>query len=291
MIIERLPTPDVLQHVQQRAVSFLCQSCWLVSVLSVPQQPLRRGVLIVTGGPQYRVGSHRQFALLAQELAGRGIPVMRFDYRGMGDSEGAPRNYAHIGDDIDSAVRTFFSAVPALSELVIWGLCDGATAAACHAAREPRIKGLILLNPWVRTEPGLARATLRHYYLARLGQGEFWRKLLSGGVRMKRSLAHLRSLQRAGGAAQGPADDAASAPQRLLRALSQFRGRTLVILSGDDLGAREFSSLQADSAQWRAVMANPALQRVDVPHANHTFARREWRDNVTVLCASWIASW
>ena len=52
-----------------------------------------RGVLIVTGGPQYRAGSHRQFVLLARFLAARGMAVLRFDYRGMGDSEGAPRDY------------------------------------------------------------------------------------------------------------------------------------------------------------------------------------------------------
>jgi len=46
------------------------------------------GVLIVVGGPQYRVGSHRQFVMLARFLADHGVPCMRFDYRGMGDVSG-----------------------------------------------------------------------------------------------------------------------------------------------------------------------------------------------------------
>jgi uncharacterized protein len=37
----------------------------------------------------YRVGPHRQFLLLARDWAADGIPVMRFDYQGQGDSEGA----------------------------------------------------------------------------------------------------------------------------------------------------------------------------------------------------------
>ena len=33
------------------------------------------GVLVVVGGPQYRVGSHRQFVLMARDLAKAGYPV------------------------------------------------------------------------------------------------------------------------------------------------------------------------------------------------------------------------
>src|SRR5690349_24048098 len=55
-----------------------------------------RGVLLVVGGPQYRVGSHRQFALLCRRLAGRGVPALRFDYRGMGDADGAARTFESV---------------------------------------------------------------------------------------------------------------------------------------------------------------------------------------------------
>jgi len=58
---------------QERALRFRCQSEWLYGILHLPQQPVARGVLIVVGGPQYRVGSHRQFVLLARYLAERGI--------------------------------------------------------------------------------------------------------------------------------------------------------------------------------------------------------------------------
>ena len=98
--------------VEQHALQFECQSCTLLGILSLPATPLARGVLIVTGGPQYRVGSHRQFALLACHLAGLGIPVLRFDYRGMGDSEGAPRTFEHIGDDVRAATDIFLKPFP-----------------------------------------------------------------------------------------------------------------------------------------------------------------------------------
>ncbi|WP_426054051.1 hydrolase 1, exosortase A system-associated [Janthinobacterium sp. PSPC2-1] len=261
----------------------------MVGILSLPAAPGPRGILIVTGGPQYRVGSHRQFVLLARALAAQGWPVLRFDLRGMGDSEGSARDYRAAGPDIAGALAHFFDAVPTLREVALWGLCDGATAAACHAPRDARVHALILLNPWVRSSAGLARATLRHYYLPRLLQGAFWRKLAGGSVRMGASLASLRQVAAATQEAAPQADDA-PAPA-LLRALTQFQGKVLLILSGDDLGAREWQALLHGDAAWRAVAARAQWTQAQVAGANHTFASAAWRGEVEQLCARWLQSW
>lgn len=261
----------------------------MVGILSLPEAPGPRGVLVVTGGPQYRVGSHRQFTLLAAALAARGLPVLRFDLRGMGDSEGSVRDYRAAGPDIAGALAQFFAAVPSLREVVLWGLCDGATAAACHAPRDARVQALVLLNPWVRSEAGLARATLRHYYLPRLLQASFWRKLARGGVRLGASLASLRQVA---AASQGAAAQEPDAPApAMLRALTQFQGKVLLILSGDDLGAREWTALLAADVHWRAVAARAQWTQAQVDGANHTFASAAWRADVEQLCARWLQSW
>ena len=261
----------------------------MVGILSLPAAPGPRGVLIVTGGPQYRVGSHRQFTLLAAALAARGLPVLRFDLRGMGDSEGSARDYRAAGPDIAGALAQFFDAVPTLREVVLWGLCDGATAAACHAPRDARVYALILLNPWVRSSAGLARATLRHYYLPRLLQGAFWRKLAKGGLQPGASLASLRQVAAATRQVAAPDNDA-PAPA-LLRALTQFQGKVLLILSGDDLGAHEWTTLLASDAAWRAVTARSQWTQAQVDGANHTFSSAAWRAEVERLCVRWLLSW
>ncbi|MGK5037824.1 hydrolase 1, exosortase A system-associated [Janthinobacterium sp. LB3P118] len=263
----------------------------MVGILSLPAVPGPRGVLIVTGGPQYRAGSHRQFVLLARALAAQGLPVLRFDLRGMGDSEGSTRDYRAAGPDIAGALAQFFAAVPVLREVALWGLCDGATAAACHAPRDVRIAALILLNPWVRSSAGMARATLRHYYLPRLLQGAFWRKLITGGLQLGASLASLRQVAAATQMlAQAAQENEAPAPA-LLRALTQFQGKVLLILSGDDLGAREWQALVDGDAAWRAVAARTPWTQVQVDGANHTFASATWRGEVEQLCARWLQSW
>jgi len=275
---------------QRRALCFACRDCRLIGIVDLPERPRQRGVLIVTGGPQYRIGSHRHFVLLARQLAAAGIPVMRFDYRGMGDSEGEQRNFEQLDDDLDAAIAEFFNALPAMKELVLWGLCDGATAAAWHAARDPRIAGLVMLNPWVRTEQGHANATLRHYYLQRLLDRDFWRKLGGGALRIG---AILRSFIALATAARRASDEAGglSLPQRLYRALHQFRGHTLIVLSGADLGAREFSALPDHQPHWRQLLDEPRMQLVHVPEANHTFSSRAWRADVAAACTDWMASW
>lgn len=283
--------------VEQRALHFECASCQLIGILSLPiwqpsqpSQSAPRGVLIVTGGPQYRAGSHRQFALLAGELAANGIPVMRFDYRGMGDSEGEARTFEQVEQDLTAAIQQFFAAVPALKELVIWGLCDGATAAAYHCVNDNRICALILLNPWVRTGAGIARTTLRHYYLKRLLDPAFWRKLASGRFKPGPAARSLHLLSNAAWSA-GTALDASAPPQRMLAALQRFRGRILIILSGDDLTASEFLDLQRHSSAWRTLLAAPSVQQLTLAGANHTFSRRIWRDEVARICTHWLASW
>ena len=50
-------------------LAFPCQQDSLIGILHRPERPRRTGVVIVVGGPQYRVGSHRQFTLLARYLA------------------------------------------------------------------------------------------------------------------------------------------------------------------------------------------------------------------------------
>jgi exosortase A-associated hydrolase 1 len=279
----------------EHALSFPCQHDWLHGVASVPPAPAARGVLIVVGGPQYRAGSHRQFTLLARSLAGQGIPAMRFDYRGMGDSEGAVRDFRAVDADLRAAVDAFLAAVPGLREVVIWGLCDAASAALFYAAGDARVTGLVLLNPWVRTSEGLAKATLKHYYRARLLERAFWAKLASGKIEFGAAAASLARQLRAAFGRRRP-DRAAAAPQaslpeRMLSGFSQFRGRILLIISGADLTAQEFIDLAGASPAWQRQLADPrvALRRLD--GADHTFSRRAWRDQVAAWSAEWVGSW
>lgn len=287
---------------QERALTFRCNGSSMYGILSLPDSVASRGVLIVVGGPQYRAGSHRQFTLLARYLASRGVPVLRFDCRGMGDSEGAMRTFEDLDDDLHCAIESFFEEVPVLSDLVIWGLCDAASAALFHAHRDPRITGLVLLNPWVRTDQGAAKVYLKHYYLTRLLEAEFWNKILSGHFNYANAVQSLAKTvakvlpERKGIAATRDTAchsscDFLSLPERMLDGLGRYKGKILLITSGNDLTAQEFLDMVKVSREWKTLLASSRVTHHNLPGANHTFSRREWRDQVAVWTKEWFYSW
>ncbi|MGE5525108.1 MAG: hydrolase 1, exosortase A system-associated [Rhodospirillaceae bacterium] len=283
--------------VVQQAIVVPCGRELLVAVLTRPSQAISRGVLIVVGGPQYRAGSHRQFKLLADYLAERRIPVMRFDYRGMGDSTGEARSFEDVAPDLRAAVDVFFENVGELREVIVWGLCDAASAALLYCNDDRRITGLVLLNPWIRTAGSEANVYLKHYYAQRLFTGALWRKVIHGEFDARASLNALvtnvreATRNRAGGNGSGQAPEQHALPERMADGFARFKGRVLLILSGNDLTAKEFSEVTAKSTQWGSILDAPRVTRRSIAGATHTFSRREWRDQVAAWTDEWLRSW
>jgi exosortase A-associated hydrolase 1 len=277
----------------EAAAQFACAGDWLMGLAHLPPQPRERGVVVITGGPQYRVGSHRQFTLLARKLAALNFPVLRFDYRGMGDSEGEPRSFERVNADIRAAVDALFAQVPQLKQVVLWGLCDAASAALLYAPEDARVAGVVLLNPWVRTESGIAGAYLKHYYLKRIFDRDLWRKIVHGKFKMGDATASFSNLLRArflSGESSAVSIEPAF-PQRMLQGLRRFHGQVLLILSGNDLTAAEFCDFVAQSRDWRELLRAPRVMRRDLAHANHTFAQARWRAQVEDWTLEWMQSW
>lgn len=282
---------------KETPVVFQCHGDQLTGIIHQADMSDRLGVLLVVGGPQYRVGSHRQFVLLARELAANGIPVMRFDYRGMGDAEGKARTFAAVEEDIRAAMATFYQACPNLPGVVIWGLCDAASAALFYGYQDERVKGLVLLNPWVFTEQGAAKTYLKHYYLQRLLSPDLWRKVFGLRFDYRRSLVSLVGLCKklvSNTAVSSTIDQQIGRvggnldlPARMCECLRRFKHPVLLILSGRDLTADEFKEAVKQDTQWQALLADPRVSRYNFASADHTFSSRLWRDQV----AGWTLAW
>lgn len=263
---------------EQRAMRFQSGGNSLVGIIDVPERPLQRGVLLLADAAQYRVGSHRQFTLLSRMLAARGIPVMRFDLRGMGDSDGDPQGGEEVNQDIRAALKEFGAHLPDMDEIVLLALGDAAPAAAFYAPLDARVRALVLLNPQVRTAHAEALAALRHHYLARLGDAAFWKKVAAGEVDFAATAAALRQTMR-----QAAHERRAALPRRMVASLRHFAGNVLVVLGGADPCAHEAGRLLARH--------HVRCRRVEIAGADHAFASREWRDHVAITTANWIASW
>lgn len=277
-------------HWQERPIVFECEGDRLIGIAALPDQPADTGVLIIVGGPQYRAGSHRQFTLLARHLAGENIASLRFDYRGMGDSEGERRDFEQIHADIRAAVDALLAQAPSLRDIVLWGLCDAASAALFYGYTDARVCGMVLLNPWVHSEVGEARIKLKHYYLARLCQRSFWLNLLSGGINPLTALTDLagmarRALSKKSENPQSTTPEPMDFVERMRIGLQKYPGNILLILSQNDFTAQEFQAL---GGPWQTLLEHPRIRRHSLADANHTFASADWRQEVSTLTAQWI---
>jgi exosortase A-associated hydrolase 1 len=274
----------------EHALLFPCGQDTLVGVLSLPAAPADTAVILVVGGPQYRVGSHRQFVVLARTLAAAGYAVLRFDYQGMGDSSGPAGDFLTAEPGIRAAIESLQSHVQQVEKIVLWGLCDAASAALLyvHETQDPRITGLCLLNPWVRSEASLARTQVKHYYTQRLMQREFWSKLLSGKVALRafKGLAHNIWLARTRAAPLS--QDKRPFQQRMAITWGNFGGQILLLLSDNDYTAKEFLEYSATDTAWSQVFQHPRLERHDLSNADHTFSDPAAQVKVEEFTLQWL---
>ncbi|HJQ61091.1 MAG TPA: alpha/beta hydrolase [Vineibacter sp.] len=108
-----------------------------------------RGVVLCAPHGYEELCVHRQLAGLAERIAATGLPTLRFDYRGTGDSLGndeEPQRLRAWIDSVRDAVR-FMRRELGVAEITLVGVRLGGTLAAL-AARELRdIDGLALLAP------------------------------------------------------------------------------------------------------------------------------------------------
>lgn len=284
-------------NISEEAVVFGFAGEKLVGVLARPERSddvaeSELGMLVVVGGPQYRVGSHRQFLLLSRKVAAAGFPAFRFDYRGMGDSSGDKRDFETVSGDIGAAVDAFRAACPSVRKIILWGLCDAASASLIYvdASRDSRVAGLVLLNPWVRSEVTLARTHIKHYYGNRLMQKEFWLKLLGGALQVTSSIRGLLKSVLLARSSAGPQDgEVRSFQVRMAAGWRAFSGDILLILSSQDYTAMEFLDYAVAHPEWSALVGGEKVTRIDVSDADHTFSDAQSRAAVEDASIAWLA--
>jgi exosortase A-associated hydrolase 1 len=244
----------------RRAVAFRCGADTLWGMRDCAHVHGHTGLLIVSGGNEIRAGAFAGQAQIAARLAQEaGVPVFRFDRRGVGDSEGDNAGWHSSRDDLAAALAAFRHEQPNLRRVVGYGVCDAASALMQHGAGLG-LDALVLVNPWTIDEAGNdpvghTPAALRQRYWAKIASPHQWWRLLSGQVNLARLWQGL------GRAAQRQAAPSILADQ-LRASLAQFHGPvTLLVAAGDRVG-------QQFLGQWPP--DDPRL--VIHPGSSHSFA-------------------
>jgi len=281
----------------QQTVTFKSAGKQLVGVIQRAGAPCGAGVVFAHGWSGYRVGPHGMFVHCARRLAIEGIPSLRFDFRGRGDSEGELEDASLItmAADMSPAVDCLIEHTGA-NQVFLVGICSGAevafAAATCHSA----IAGLALWSApvfWADAAEGeeintaeVASRKKRYYaaeYLRKLLRPETWSKLFSGriqfGIVARVLLARRKSTTDI---------DSATTPQEwrrnVLREFAGFGGKVLGVY-----GAHDPTTGQA--LQWYQSLctdyAIPYSHHL-VQGANHSYYSLVWEREVMEKTLSWL---
>ena len=279
---------------QEIPLCFECAGEASIGIVHAPIQPKRRGILmIIAGGPQYRAGVGRQLVIIARSFASQGTPVMRFDYRGTGDSSGKHLDFEEMGPDLDAAIHAFMQTVPSVTEIILWGGCNAASAVLMDGPNNPHVTGMIISNPWVHSE-AIHQKALRQYYLRRLTQKSFWIKFVTFKINPIKIL--LSTLF-------GNRDKITEKPETLIRSKRQpfqtrmligaqkFQGKILLIISGRSVVSQEFKALVASNSAWRHALKRDGVTWKEFSDANQTFSTNAARNNLINTAVAWLDDW
>lgn len=244
----------------RRHFTFACEGAQLVATLD--DAPGHAGLLLVSGGNEVRAGAWNGQALLAARIAAAGFPVLRFDRRGVGDSEGANAGFRSSTPDIAAALAAFRQECPKLSRVVGLGNCDAASA--LMLAGGGGFDALVLSNPWTFDDTGEGKdeapaAVVRDHYRRRLSDPAAIRRLLTGRVPIAQLVRSLLAALRP--AAKAPAGLAAE----ITAGIAGFRGPVRLLIAGRDRTGLAFL------ASWPK--ADPRVRMC--PHASHSYVEPE----------------
>jgi uncharacterized protein len=252
----------------------------LTAMLHLPSAEAKSALLMVPGGTDYRIGSHRSYVRLAMAFAAAGHAVMRLDVSGMGDSNGVHAGFENLGADIASAIAVLRQHLAQNTKIILWGQCDAASASLIGLGHNYQADGAILCNPWVRNAETTAEQLVRHHYRRRLTSYQSWRRLLSGQTNVWRSIKNIF-------AALAVLNTSVSNPSgyfdRMITNLKSGRWPCLVVIGSDDAAGQEFRLFMK-----KHQIAGPAICLTLIEGGNHSFSDAKQRQALQSTALVWL---
>lgn len=244
----------------------------------------RPWVIFLNAGVVHRTGPNRLTVHLARALAEAGVPSLRFDLSGIGDSVFRAHTPAQpvqerVQSDIDEALD-FARAHCGARKFVLSGLCSGADNALRAAKRSADIVGLVLLDLNVARTRGYY---LRHYG-RRLLRADTWRNVLTG-----RSAA-FHVLRDAPARTPPLADDAVLPPEEMrahLRAALERDVRLLCVFTAGIASQYNYEHQFADI--FPELDLRHRVRVLYFGEADHTFTDAALQQRMCAQVVSWVA--
>lgn len=250
----------------------------------------RPAVLLLNAGFLHRIGPNRLYVTLARRLAAAGLPVLRFDYSGLGESE--PRRDAlsleasMLAEGIEA--MNFLASSGIADRFVPMGLCAGAEQSQRLAHADTRVVGAVLIDGYAYRTPGYR---LREY-ARHLRSGRSWKQLLTKPLLLPKVLAGKPEKP---GAPQsgnpGGVDFVREFPTReaCLTQLDAILARDVelfFIFTGGGM-AELYNSPKQFHEMFPSLRGHKRIRLDFMPIADHTFTLRSQQDAVLTSIDHW----
>jgi len=123
----------------------------LLGILTSPREPAACGpvaCLLLNVGVTHRIGPRRLNVKLARRLAARGIPSLRLDLSGIGDSAAANSRTSFREQSIRDlqAAMDQIESTTGIRRFVVLGICSGAANGYWLALTDKRVVGLLMFD-------------------------------------------------------------------------------------------------------------------------------------------------
>jgi len=127
----------------------------LFGMLHRPTNPSKSciAVILLSPGVKMRVAPHRLYLKMTERFVSLGYPVLRFDFYGLGDSEGEVQEEyladlygsIQVGRYVDDtlAAMDWMQQTYGTSQFIVSGLCGGAITGLLAGARDQRVTCLL----------------------------------------------------------------------------------------------------------------------------------------------------
>jgi hypothetical protein len=315
LLIQTTGAPYSTSVNRARAVPVAFQNRAGLKLFGMLHEPVIRradlACVLLSPGVKMRVGPGRLYLRLTELLLELGVPVLRFDCHGLGDSEGTlPEEQLRdvygqieIGRFVDDTIdaMNWMQQRTSVSRFVLSGLCGGAITGLLAAAKDARVAGLLALGltPLIvsptadpsRYMTGGQLNSIGRTYLQKLVRPQSWLRLMTLRTDFRllwRSLSVLL-LGRKPATAVVTADDNASPlfPPAFFSMLRSSR-RMLLIFGGSDRLEWEFEEKFVARHREQLAPFQGGYDVHTIPYANHVLSFRPWQDEMVSVSRSWL---
>lgn len=295
----------------------------LFGMLHRPATPHKSGaaIILLSPGVKTRIAPHRLYIAMAERFVSLGYMVLRFDFYGLGDSEGeAQEEYLadlygaiqggrYIEDTI--AAMDWMQETYGASQFIVSGLCGGAITGLFAAARDSRITCLLGLAipvivdgsrvDFAKYMTDAQLSATRHRYLRKLYHFGAWRswvrfltfqsdyKIIARSL-FKPLLARLQAKRPApAGSIQNEGQDNTNpyfAPA-FFNMVSTSR-YVYLIFAGMDRLYWEFEKKFVERNRAELELYASWYEIHVTKDANHIFSFREWEEDMLDQCSRWL---